>query len=292
MPPFLLMACRSFLAGGILYLWSRFKGAESPNPSNWMAAALVGAFLFLGGHGALSWSARIIPSGVAAIIMATIPLWMILIENALSPHKILTVRVIFGLILGMAAVVILTEPSTFEDSSLNPLGIFLVLTASLCWAIGSVYSRRISLPENAALSAGMSLLCGGVFLLAVSLVNSEPIYFSSFSMKSLFSFCYLFVVGSVVAFSTYLWLLKTESVTRVGTYAFVNPVVAVFLGCFLGGEQIGPRILLAVLMMVVSVAIVVTQKPCFPRTREEKNNNLNIILSFTKKKKTPKKERL
>ena len=262
-PPFLMAAIRFLIAGGALYAWMRLKGAPRPTRANWKAATIVGVFLLLGGNGGVVKAEQVFPSGLTAVLITTVPIWMALVELVRKDRIVPTLHVVLGLVLGFGGVVLLVGPGNLVGSGgLNPLWVGVLILASLSWAIGSVYSRKASLPRTPLLGSGMEMLTGGALLLVVSLVSLEWVGFqpSNVSVLSLVSFIYLIVFGSLIGFSSYVWLLTKTTTARVSTYAYVNPVVAVFLGYFLAGEQLTLRTLLASSVIVIAVVVITTFK--------------------------------
>ena len=261
-PPFLMAAIRFLIAGGALYTWMRLRGAQRPTRANWKAATIIGGLLLLGGNGGVTKAEQVIPSGLTAVLITIVPIWMALLELLQKNRVVPTPQVVLGLVLGFGGVILLVGPGDLAGGGLNPLWVGVLLFASLSWAIGSVYSRKASLPKTPLLGSGMEMLAGGVLLLLVSLVSQEWVGFqpSNISFLSLISFLYLLVFGSLIAFSSYVWLLTKTTTARVSTYAYVNPVVAVFLGYFLAGEQLTLRTLLASTMIVIAVVVITTYK--------------------------------
>jgi len=262
-PPFLMAAIRFLIAGGVLYVWMRLRGAPRPTRANWKAATIVGGLLLLGGNGGVVKAEQVFPSGLTAVLITTVPIWMVLVELLRKDRIVPTLHVVLGLILGFGGVVLLVGPGDLAGSGgLNPLWAGVLILASLSWAIGSVYSRKASLPRTPLLGSGMEMLTGGALLLVASLVSLEWVGFqpSNLSVLSLVSFIYLVVFGSLIGFSSYVWLLTKTTTARVSTYAYVNPVVAVFLGYFLAGEQLTLRTLLASSVIVIAVVVITTFK--------------------------------
>jgi drug/metabolite transporter (DMT)-like permease len=258
-----MAAIRFLIAGGVLYAWMRFRGAQRPTRANWKAATIIGGLLLLGGNGGVTKAEQVIPSGLTAVLITIVPIWMALVELFQKDRVVPTPQTVLGLVLGFGGVVLLVGPGGLAGSGgLNPLWVGVLLFASLSWAIGSVYSRKASLPKTPLLGSGMEMLAGGVLLLLVSLVSQEWVGFqpSNVSFLSLVSFLYLIVFGSLIAFSSYVWLLTKTTTARASTYAYVNPVVAVFLGYFLAGEQLTFRTLLASSMIVIAVVVITTYK--------------------------------
>ena len=258
--PFRMMGVRSLVAGSVLYLWGRRQTTERLSPAHWRSAFLLGALFFLGGHGGLAWAEKRIPSGVASLLVATIPVWLALFEISLGRIRF-TPRLVLGLALGFCGVLFLTEPAKLlPGESMDVLGTVVVLLSATSWAVGTIVSRRIPVPQSSILFSGMNLVAGGTLLLLVSFLAGETPPSAEISLRSLAALSYLIVFGSIVGFVAYMWLLRVETASKVGTYAFVNPGIAVFLGWLAGGEALSGRILLATALMVSGVAILVTSK--------------------------------
>ncbi|MBA3531125.1 MAG: drug/metabolite exporter YedA [Ardenticatenales bacterium] len=261
-PPLLMAGTRYFAAGALLYGWLRMRGAAAPSWLHWRYSLIIGAFLLLGGNGAVTWAEQLIPSGLAALLVALVPLWMVLLDW-LQGNSRLNERVIFGLILGLVGLVLLIDPSrVMGGQTFNPLGVLVVIGASLSWAIGSVYSRRASLPESAMLATAMEMLAGGALLVVVGLLAGEGarLNLDAVSLKSALAFIYLIVFGSLVAFTAYIWLLQVSTPARVSTYAYVNPVVAVFLGWAFAGEALTMQTALAAAVIVAAVGLITSHR--------------------------------
>jgi drug/metabolite transporter (DMT)-like permease len=258
--PYRMMGVRSLVAGSILYLWGRRQSTERLTAAHWRSAFLLGALFFLGGHGFLAWAEKRIPSGVASLLVATIPVWLALFEVFLGRVRF-TSRLVFGLLLGFSGVLFLTEPAELlPGESMDFVGAAVILLGSMSWAAGTVLSRRIPLPSSSILSSGMNLFAGGTLLTLVSFAAGESPPATEASLLSIAAVAYLVVFGSIVGFVAYMWLLRVETASKVGTYAFVNPVIAVFVGWLAGGEALSGRILVATALMVTGVAILVTGK--------------------------------
>ncbi|MBI2619338.1 MAG: drug/metabolite exporter YedA [Ignavibacteriales bacterium] len=258
LPPFLMAGIRFIIAGGFLYTFLRLRGAARPTPIHWKSASIVGAALLLIGNGGVSWAEQFVPSGITALLIAIVPLWFVVLDwwqRGVQP----TLAVIGGLILGTVGVLVLVDPAELVGGEAVHLGgAFVLLVATISWAAGSLYSRRAELPSSPLLATAMEMLSGGVMLLIVSAASGElvPMEIPSINPRSWIALGYLVVFGSLVAFSAYIWLLSHVQPTMVSTYAYVNPVIAVFLGWLLGGEIIGERILLAAAMIVGAVALI------------------------------------
>ena len=258
-PPFLLAGLRHLTAGVLLFAWLRVRGTPKPERRHWRSAAVIGGLMLLGGNGLLTWAERRVPSGLAALIVASVPIWMTVLDGLQHrerPHGI----VVLGLALGLAGLVFLVAPGRFAGGShVDPLGAAALLTAALLWAIGSLYSRRAKLPSSTLLATAMEMIAGGLILLVVAALAREWQGFSlaAVSARSLWALAYLIVAGSLLGFSAYIFLLRATTPARVSTYAYVNPVVAVFLGWALAGEPVTLRTILAAAIIVASVALII-----------------------------------
>ena len=238
-PPFLLMGGRSILGGAVLLLLSRIQGSRMRAPEDWLHAAISGMLLFVGCHGALAYAERFVPSGISAVVLATIPFWIILVNLAIGRHE--PWQELVGLLPGFLGVALITWlGSSKGNQSVPPAMIALLLASSLSWALGTVYvqSRAIHIPSHDL--AGMQLICGGAGLLALSLGAGELTNFSPQKVTaiSLAGMLYMALLGSAVANTAYLWLLDRMPAPIVATYTFVNPVIALILGWWILGERI------------------------------------------------------
>jgi drug/metabolite transporter (DMT)-like permease len=259
LPPFLTMGLRFMAAGAVMYAWARLRGAPRPSRREWGGGAVTGSLLFLCGTGAVVWAERVIPSGVAALIVATEPMSFVLIE-AVRRRRTPKGAVFAGLALGLAGLAILVGPGSLLGSERFDLAASGVLIlGTFCWAAGSLFSRGSRMPDSPIMATAVTLLCGGACLAILGLASGEIARFdpAAVSMKSVLAVVYLFVFGSIVGFSAYLWLLRVASASRVSTYAYVNPIVAVFLGWALAGEPLTPRVFLAALVIVGAVALII-----------------------------------
>jgi drug/metabolite transporter (DMT)-like permease len=272
MPPFLMAGIRFFLAGTILYAWVRLRGVPSPTPSEWRDATILGALMFLMDYACLFWAEQRVPSGISAVILAAIPVCITLLEMIVLRTQKLTVRLTAGLAIGILGVGVLVNPiSSLGEAPLDRRGVIALIIACWGWSIGTIVTQRVTLPKSKAMGSAMQMLCGGIQLLLLALMAGE---FGRFHPRSVspaawFSLFYLITAGSIVAFTAYIWLLHYESPTKVGTYAYVNPIVAVILGALLGGEAVGRRTVLAGILILVSVAAITTIKAkVAPRVQE------------------------
>lgn len=260
LPPLLMSGARFVVAGAILYAFAVGRGdrdGDGPTARQWGAAAVVGAALFLLGNGGVALSEERIDSGIAALLVATIPLWMAVLDRVLNRRGLARTGVL-GLLVGLAGVALLVGPS--GEHGIDAIGAVMALSAAFAWAWGSLYARDASLPARSLVAAGMQMLTGGVLLLVAGVATGElgELELGSVSGRSLVAVVYLVFAGSVVAFGAYAWLLRNAGTALVATYAYVNPVVAVVLGALFLSEPVTPRMLLAGLAIVASVALIVT----------------------------------
>jgi drug/metabolite transporter (DMT)-like permease len=260
-PPFLLAGIRFFVSGIVLYGWMRLKGAPPPSRTEWASATLLGALIFLVDYGCLFWAEQRVPSGIAAVVLATIPVFITLLEIIFLRTQRLTVRLGLALLAGLCGVAVLTIPSfSFGEVPINRAGALALLVAAFTWSVATILTRRLTLPASKPMSAATQMLTGGAQLFVLAALSGEfaGFHLQAVSAKAWFALLYLIVAGSIVGFTAYVWLLHHESPTKVGTYAYVNPVVAVALGYFVGGESVGPRTLLGALLVLISVIAIAT----------------------------------
>ncbi len=259
-PPFFHAALRFLISGAILYIWRRVAGDPAPTLNNWKSTAIVGAALLLGGNGLVAWAEQSVPSGIAALMIATSPFWLTLFESFRSGGTKPTWQAILGLVIGFGGVFLLIGPAeiTGAQESFDTFGIILLLLAPFFWSLGSIYAKNADMPKSTLLSTGMQMLTGAVTLFIVSLVRGElnEFSFGLVSMRSWLGLAYLITFGSLVGFVSYGWLLHNAPVSLMSTYAYVNPVVAVFLGNLLADEPLNGRILMAAAIIIGSVVFI------------------------------------
>lgn len=257
-PPHLMASARFLVAGAILYAWARLRGAPRPTWSNWRAATIVGGLLLLGGNGAVVWAETRVPSGVTALLVATVPIWMALIEGMRNGGRRPAGAVIAGLVLGLCGLALLLVPGNLAGR-VDLLGAGALILGSFSWAFGSLLSRTAKLPRSGFLAAAMEMIAGGVWLLLLGLATGQAgrVTIAALSLKSLLSLGYLILFGSLVGFTAYIWLLGATTASRVSTYAYVNPVVAVLLGWAFAGEAMTLRTGLAAAIIVIAVALII-----------------------------------
>jgi len=262
LPPFLMAGARFLAAGGLLYAWARSRGAPRPEPAHWRAALVLGALFLLLGNGGVVWAEQRVPSGLAALMVGLTPVWTALFEWRAGGERP-SAAVAVGLAAGVAGVALLVAPGRLAAGApVDPLGAAACLISSVSWSFGSVRSRGLRLPASPAVAAGLQMLSGGALLAAAGLLDGEAarLHPAAVSARSLLAVGYLVVFGSLVAFTTFTWLLRVSTPSRVATCAYVNPVVAVFLGRVLGGEPLAPRTLLAAAVIVGAVAVITTSR--------------------------------
>jgi drug/metabolite transporter (DMT)-like permease len=272
MPPFLMAGLRFTVAGLALYGWMRLTGVPSPSWREWRGATVLGALMFLMDYACLFWAEQRVPSGVSAVILAAIPVCITLLEIIFLRTQRLTARLSLGLIVGIVGVAVLMDPSSsLGEAPLDRAGAIALLVACCGWSIGTIVSRRLLLPESKPMSAAAQMLSGGVQLLVLAAVSGEFLHFriNEVSGTAWFSLIYLIIAGSIVGYTAYVWLLHYESPTKVGTYAYVNPVVAVIIGAGFGGEIIGRRTMLGTALILVGVVAITTMKAKQPKTASE-----------------------
>jgi drug/metabolite transporter (DMT)-like permease len=260
-PPFLLAALRFSIAGTFLYAWLRLTGTPAPSRREWMAATLLGALIFLLDYGCLFWAEQRVPSGIAAVVLATIPVFITILEIIFLRTQRLTIRLALALVVGLCGVAVLVNHSfSLGEVPINRAGALALLIAAFTWSVATILTRRLPLPASKPMSAAAQMFSGGIQLFVLAALTGEFKEFhpQAVSWTAWFSLIYLIIAGSIVGFTAYIWLLHYESPTKVGTYAYVNPVVAVAVGYFIGKEAIGPRTLLGTFLILISVVTITT----------------------------------
>ena len=262
-PPFLMAGLRFTIAGAVMWVWMRVTGTPSPTLREWRDASVLGTLMFLIDYACLFWAEQRVPSGIAAVILAMIPVCITLLEITFLRTQRLTLRLALGLAIGIVGVVVLMNPSAaLGEAPLNHRGVIALLVSCCGWSVGTIVTQRLTLPASKPMSAAAQMLSGGVQLLALAAIAGEFAHFRAREISSgaWLSLLYLIIAGSIISFTAYVWLLHYESPTKVGTYAYVNPVVAVILGGTLGGESIGRRTILGTALILISVAAIATVK--------------------------------
>jgi drug/metabolite transporter (DMT)-like permease len=261
-PPFLVGGSRFLFAGTLLYAWQRARGAARPTLLQWRSAFIIGPLMLTGGNGAIVWSEQFVPSGVVALLVAIVPLWMLLLTWQRGGGRP-SAREWMGVALGLGGVGMLVSLGANQDSGgVSPLGLIVILCSTLSWSIGSLIARDAPLPASPLLASAMEMLAGGVGMVLIAGARGEfaQLDIPAVSARSALSILYLALAGSVIAFSAYKWLLSRTSPAVVGTYAFVNPVVAVVLGWLFAAEPLSRRTLVA-MCVIVSAVVLISVKP-------------------------------
>jgi drug/metabolite transporter (DMT)-like permease len=261
LPPLLMMGTRHLVAGSLLFAWLLARREPLPEPRLWRPALFSGAFCFLGCHGLLAWAERSVPSGLAALLSATLPVWMILLARVRGQESELTPKVVAGIALGFVGVAVLVP---FRDSpgQSELWGALAIVVCEILWAVGAIYARGVKGEVPPASFAAMQMVCGGTMLWVVGLAFGEAshLHASAFTARSVVSLAYLIVFGSLLTFTAYVWLLQVCSPALVSTHSYINPIVAIFLGWAMAGERLTTRTLLGTAIVLASVALISLRK--------------------------------
>jgi drug/metabolite transporter (DMT)-like permease len=272
MPPLLMAAIRFLIAGLLLYGWTVARGERMPTARQWASISLLAFLIFAMDYGLVFWAEQRVPSGVTAIMMATISAFMALAEIIFLRTQKLTLRLSVALLIGLGGVAVLVSRSlNLGGEPIDRLGAIALLVGAIAWAIAAVFARTQPLPDSKIMSSGAQMLVGGVMLALISFALGEFREFhpAAVSAGAWFALLYLIVPGSIIAFTAYVWLLHHDSPTRVGTYAYVNPVVAVLVGYFLVGESLDARTILGSLFILVSVVMITAPKTRRPAAKAQ-----------------------
>ena len=266
-PPLLFAAIRFLIAGFILFGWMLAHGERLPSGRQWASIFLLGLMIFVLDYGLLFWAELRVPSGVAAVMLATIPAFMALSEIFILRTQRLTLRLAVALLIGVCGVaVLMSRALNLGDAPIDNVGAIALIIAAMSWSIASALMRKLPLPSSKVMSSGAQMLAGGLMLTigAAALGEFRGFHPAAVSSSAWFALLYLIVPGSIIGFTAYTWLLHHESPTKVGTYAYVNPVVAVIIGYLLGGEELGPRTILGTMFVLVSVIVITTTRAKAP----------------------------
>ncbi|HEX4748971.1 MAG TPA: EamA family transporter [Bryobacteraceae bacterium] len=262
-PPFTLAALRFLIAGFLVLAWMFLRGETKPRPREWLSAFILAFLIFVLDYGLLFWAEQRVPSGIAAVVMATIPVFTALSEIIILRTQKLTLPLGAALTVGILGVAVLvTHSLLLPGLPVNTAGALALIVAAVSWSLASALTRKLPLPPSKVLSSGIQMLAGGVLLSVAGVGLGEFRHFapSNVSLKAWFALAYLIVAGSVVAFTAYIWLIHHHSLTKVGTYAYVNPLVAVLLGYLAGDEALGFRTIVGTALVLVSVVLITTMR--------------------------------
>jgi drug/metabolite transporter (DMT)-like permease len=266
-PPFLVSGSRFFLAGCILFFFARTRSSESITGRMWASAAAMGTLFFVICHGGLSWAAQHVPSGINALLMASVSMWTAVIEIAIRSKTRPGKRIMLSLLVGFLGLTLLVvKPELLAGSHVGSLGATVALVGAFSWALGTVLAKRVPLPKSTILSAGMQMMCGGGILVAGALLSGHAAGWTPdrISSQGWMAMAFLTLIGSLVGFTCYIWLLGHCPPTQVATYAYVNPIIALLLGWLIAGEQLSEQSLIASVIVVGSVASIITARKVNP----------------------------
>lgn len=260
-PPFLMAAARFVVAGAILVVWARARGARMPTRVEWRTAAVIGFLLLLGGNGGVVWAEQRVTSSLTALIVAAEPLWVVILDWIRPGGKRPTLAVSAGLVVGFAGVALLISPSRVAgEGGVDLVGAAVLTYACVSWAIGSIYSRHAPAPASPLMATGSNMLAGSAFFLVAALATGEfaRLDVAAITTRSWLALAYLTVFGALIGFTAYLWLLKNTTLAKASTYAYVNPVIAVVLGWLIAGEPMAARTLVAAAIIIAGVVTIST----------------------------------
>lgn len=262
-PPFLMAGTRFIIAGLITFAVLRARHAPMPRRFHWRSAIIIGAFLMVGGNGFVTWSEQQVPSGIAALVVATVPLWITLFNWLIYREGRPDRQTVAGVLLGFVGIGLLVGPGQLQGTATFDLvSLLVLLMAPVLWSLGSLYSRRANLPDNVFMSTAMEMSAGGILLVLAGIMTGEvaDLNIAEISVQSLAAMLYLTIFGSIVALTAYVWLLKTVEPSKAATYTYVNPVIALFLGWLVLSEPISPQMLIAVPIIIVAVVLITTRR--------------------------------
>ncbi len=265
MPPFLMAGARFLISGVLLYTLTAAQGAPRPTRTNWKATAIIGGLLLMGGNGLVTFAEQRVVSGLAALLVAMTPFWMVVLNwlrpGGTRPSLPIAIGLLVGLV-GIAVLVSSGESAAGPNVPVDLVGVGIIMFATFCWANGSLYARRAPLPASSLQGTGMEMLAGGTLLVLAGTLTGEwaRLDLSKISLSSWLAFVYLVTFGSIIAYSAYTWLLGVTTPARAATYAYVNPVVAVFLGWALANEPLTVRTLIAAAVIIGAVVIINTYR--------------------------------
>lgn len=260
-PPFLMASFRFLLAGSVLYLLAQIKSNEKLTLIHWRSGFIIGGLLLLGGNGGVVWAEQYVPSGLTALLVSTVPIWIMIINWVIPNGERIGVKTVVGVVLGFVGLFLLVNPQDLTNGgSVDLVGAGVLLFATFTWALGSIYSNRAILPKSKILTVAIEMIGGGILLFFFSLITGDASKFSVelISLRSITALVYLIIFGSIIAFTAYMWLLEAAGAAKATTYAYVNPIVALILGWLFADEQITVKILVAMTIILSAVAIINT----------------------------------
>lgn len=258
-PPLLMAGARFLAAGSVLYFWYAVRGGEAPTARQWRNTVLIGVMLLLGGTGAVVWAELTVPSGTAALLVAVVPLWLVVLDWIRPGGERPSTGVVLGVVAGLVGMGVLVGPDSLHGNGpVNIRGAVVLFLGSLSWAAGSLFARHAELPGSGVATSAMEMLAGGVGCAVVGLAMGEgsTLHLATISRESLAGLLYLTLFGSIIAYSAFSWLVQHADPAAVGTYAYVNPIIAVFLGWLIAGERVTPRVVLGAAIIVAAVGII------------------------------------
>ena len=280
-PPFIGMGMRFISAGIVLYIWRISKGDAVPTRRQWRDAGIIGLLLLVGGNGLVSWSEQFVPSGIAALLISTVPIWMVVIESFRRGGEKPKIRTIIGLVLGFSGVALMIGPGELssEIGALHPLGLIALPVGALLWSLGSVYSKSADLPSSSLMTTSAEMLIGSAGLFLVGTLRGEwsLFNFDAVTNASWAGLLYLAVVGSLGGFVAYAYLLRNAPISLVSTYAYVNPVIAIFLGTWIAQETLNERTIIAAMVILGAVILITTGKNISKQDKPKSTREANKI---------------
>lgn len=264
-PPLLMSGVRYFIAGAIVYIIAIATGAKPPKLIHWRNTFIIGGLLVLMGNGGVALGETLIPSGIASLIVCMVPIWFVLFGWLFFKKGRPGLKTVIGILLGFAGIIILVGPQNIfhVGPGISISGVMIIVVGSIGWSIGSLYASKAELPSNHIITIGMQMLCGGFLLTIAGFIKGEyiQVHFDTISTHSLLAMSYLIVFGSIIAFSAYSWLLRVCPPSQVSTYAYVNPVIAVFLGWFFLHEHIDKFTLIGSSFIILALILITSQSP-------------------------------
>jgi drug/metabolite transporter (DMT)-like permease len=260
-PPLLMAGLRFLIAGGLLFFISRINNKEKIKLVHLRSAFIIGALLLLGGNGGVVWAEQWVPSGITALLISTVPIWVAIISWIMPKGDTPSLKNVIGVILGFAGLFFLISPNTLlAGGNVNLTGAAVLVAGALSWAIGSIYTRHAIVPDSKLMTVALEMLGGGIALIIVSYFFGDwgRFHITLITTKSLFAISYLIIFGSLIAFTAYIWLLDAAGPAKATTYAYVNPVVAVILGWLMAGEELSAKMIFSAIVIIIAVAIIIT----------------------------------